>query len=434
MYRRSWLPQDLRAYHRGLLLRLMAERGPVTRREMAEVTGMSIPTVASIAAELLAAGHVTEAVPPADPVASRGPRATVLSLAGDSLAVIGVEVGVDRLRVAACDLAGVASEVTSVPLPRGGPPQQVLALAVDAARPLAEAAGDRLLGAGIAVPGPVDPQGRLSRLALPLGWRNIPVAEPFEAALGVPAVAEYNVRAMAVAEARHGLGRFAENLLYVHLGKSIGIAFVVDGRPFRQGAHGVPELGHQRVVDRGPPCSCGETGCLEAVLGEDYLRRRLHGLGPRDASPARRGSPVLDVLDAAVRAGNDDAAEILDDVVGYLSTAIGMSANVLSPARIALGGDLACAPEGVLGRIVDATRAKVSQLVRDQLRIERSAIGRYPGLLGAGTVALDRLFYRDHEPLPLPRPAARPRGRQNDIARPGPARPGPGRTATEQGR
>jgi predicted NBD/HSP70 family sugar kinase len=435
VYRRSWLPQDLRAYHRGLLLRLMAERGALTRREMAEFTGMSIPTVASIAAELLAAGHVTEAVPPADVVASRGPRATVLALASDSLAVIGVEVGVDRLRVAACDLSGVASEVTTVPLPRGGPPQQVLALAVEAARPLAQTAGDRLLGAGIAVPGPVDPQGRLSRLALPLGWRDIPVAEPFETALGVPAVVEYNVRAMAVAEARHGLGRSAENLLYVHLGKSIGIAFVVDGRPFRQGAHGVPELGHQRVVDRGPRCSCGETGCLEAVLGEDYLRRRLRGLvardGARDASPARRGSPVLDLLEAAVRAGNDDAAEILDDVVGYLSTAIGMSANVLSPARIALGGDLASASGGVLDRIVDATRAKVSQLVRDQMLIERSAIGRYPGLLGAGTVALDRLFYRDHEPLPGPRPAARPRGRDNDIARPGPARPGAGRTPTD---
>jgi predicted NBD/HSP70 family sugar kinase len=314
-------------------------------------------------------------------------------------------------------------------LPRGGPPQEVLALAVEAARPLADAAGDRLLGVGIAVPGPVDAQGRLSRLALPLGWRDIPVAEPFEAAFGVPAVVEYNVRAMAVAEARHGLGRHAENLLYVHLGKSIGIAFVVDGRPFRQGAHGVPELGHQRVVDRGPRCSCGETGCLEAVLGEDYLRRRLRHIEARGAAPAGRGSPVLELIEAAARAGSDDAAEILDDIVGYLSTAIGMSANVLSPAQIALGGDLASAPRGVLDRIVDATRAKVSQVVRDQMRIERSVIGRYPGLLGAGTVALDRLFYRDHEPLTAPRSAARPRGRNGDMARPGPARPGAGRAS-----
>ena len=430
MYRRSWLPQDLRSYHQGLLLRLLAEQGPLTRREMAEVTGMSIPTVASIMAGMIVAGHVTEADPPPEAVTSRGPRASLLALAPDSMAVIGIDVGADRLRVAACDLSGLASEVTTVPVRRGDSPQEVLGLAVEAARPLARAAGDRLVGVGVAVPGPVDAQGRLSRLALPLGWRDVPVAEPFEAAFAVPAVAEYNVRAMAVAEARHGLGRLAENLLYVHLGKSVGIAFVVDGQPFRQGAHGVPELGHQRVVEHGPRCSCGQTGCLEAVLGEDYLRRRLRHVLAGGDDPAGRGSPVLAALEAAVLAGNGGAAEILDDVVGHLSTAIGMTANVLSPAQIALGGDLASAPGGVLDRIVDATRAKVSQVVRDQLRIERSAIGRYPGLLGAGTVALDRLFYRDHEP----RHAVRPKGRHGDGARPAPAHPGAGRAPGDRRR
>src|SRR5205807_5220074 len=104
-------------------------------------------------------------------------------------------------------------------------------------------------GAGIAVPGPVDADGRRTLHSLALGWRDVPVAERFEEAFGSPAVAEYNVRAMALAEARHGLGLRAENLLYVHLGESLGFAFVVDGLPFRQGAHGVSELGHHRVVE-----------------------------------------------------------------------------------------------------------------------------------------------------------------------------------------
>ena len=48
MDRRSWLPEDLRAYHRGLLLRLLTEHGPLTRRDLAGASGLSIPTVASI--------------------------------------------------------------------------------------------------------------------------------------------------------------------------------------------------------------------------------------------------------------------------------------------------------------------------------------------------------------------------------------------------
>ena len=99
---------------------------------------------------------------------------------------------------------------------------------------------------------------------------------------------------------------------------------------------------------------------------------------------------------------------VLDDVVTHLSTAVGMSVNLLSPSRVALGGELALAPKEVLDRIVEASRAKVSQVLRDLVGIERSAIGRYPGLLGAGTVALDRLFYRDQPPLAAPRrPPAR---------------------------
>jgi predicted NBD/HSP70 family sugar kinase len=295
----------------------------------------------------------------------------------------------------------------------------VLSLAVEAARPLVAAAGDRLLGVGVAVPGPVDRQGRHSVLALPLGWRDVPVAEYFEAALGVPAVVEYNVRAMAVAEARHGLGLHAENLLHFHLGKGLGIAFVVGGRPFHQGAHGVSELGHQRVVEPGRRCSCGEDGCLESVLGEDYLRQRLRDAAARSAILAElagRAEPVLDLLDTAVRGGDGEAAAILDDVVTHLSTAIGTSVNLLSPAVVALGGDLATAPPQVLDRIVGASRAKVSQVVRDRVRIEQSTLGRCPGVLGAGTVALDRLFYRDQEPQSALGPAT-PRTRRRGAGR-----------------
>jgi hypothetical protein len=82
---------------------------------------------------------------------------------------------------------------------------------------------------------------------------------------------------------------------------------------------------------------------------------------------------------------------------------------MLSPTRVALGGELATAPKDVLDRLHDASREKVSRLLRDQVRIERSEIGRYPGVLGAGTVALDRLFYRDQAPIAARRGSRRPR-------------------------
>src|SRR6266545_892867 len=363
----SWLPEDLRAYHRGLLLRLLGEEGPMTRRDLAQRSALSLPTVASIVSELLIAGQITESIPRSDRVAPRGPRAGQLRLARHARRVLGVDLSTSRLRVGVCDLSGVVSEVVSIPVDPAGSPARLLDLAVNAARPLAGSRDGRLIGVGIGVPGPVDQAGRRSLLSLPLGWRDVPVAERFEEAFGVPAVVEYNVRAMALAEARHG---------------------------------------------RGPRCSCGGVGCLESVLGTTSLRQRIREAARQ--SPAlrpllRRRLPVLEVLDMAVQSGYEPAGEILDDVVEHLSTVLALSVDLLSPTRVALGGELATAPKDVLDRVQGQTRSRISHVLRDQVRIERSEIGRYPGVLGAGTVALDRLFYRDQPPLTPPGPGRRPR-------------------------
>lgn len=412
MDRRSWLPEDLRAYHRGLILRLLGDEGPLTRRDLAQRSGLSIPTAASIVTELVTAGHLIESPSGTGRPGPRGPRANLLALARHAHLVLAVELSSTQVRIGLGDLSGVVSEVASAPVPRGSGPAQLLDIAVAAATPLVRSAGDRLIGAGVCVPGPVDADGRRSLLSLALGWRDVPVAERFEEAFEVPTVVEYNVRAMALAEARHGLGLRAENLLYVHLGESLGFAFVVDGLAFRQGAHGVSELGHHRVAERGPRCSCGAIGCLEAVLGGPYLRQRIREAAREDpdlAQLVRRKLPLLDLIDQAGSVPGSPVGQILDDVIEHLSTAVALCVNVFSPTRVALGGELATAPKDLLDRLRETTLDKVSRLLRDQVNVERSEIGRYPGVLGAGTVALDRLFYQDQPPTVATRGSRRTR-------------------------
>jgi predicted NBD/HSP70 family sugar kinase len=385
--RRSWLPEDVRAHNRGLLLRLLTEHGSMSRRQLAHQTGLSIPTVTSIITDLTGEGYVTESVPTTR-ASRRGPRAAVVALARNAYTVLGVDIGADAVRVGLTDLSGLLTEVTEVPFEPAAPAGRVLADAIGAAAPLVASAGDNLAGIGVGVPGPVDPARRRNVLSLLLGWHDVDVADAFERAFGVATVVDYNVRAMAAAEARHGLGRRAENLLYVHVGDGVGFAFVVDGRPFRQGAHGVSELGHQQVVAGGPTCVCGATGCLEAVVREANLRAQVAAAGLQGAERA-----PLDVLDAAAQAGDAVAGRLLAEFVDHVSTAVAVNVNVFSPSRVALGGILAHAPKEAFEQVVGSTRAKVCAVLRDRVTIEASAIGPYPGLLGAATVALDDFFY-----------------------------------------
>jgi predicted NBD/HSP70 family sugar kinase len=247
-------------------------------------------------------------------------------------------------------------------------------------------------------------------LSLALGWRDVSVAERFERAYGTVAAVEYNVRAMARAEARYGLAPRTENLLYLHLGESLGVAYLVDGMDFGQGTHGVSELGHHQVRADGPRCACGAVGCLEAVLGKEYLLFRIReaARGSRVLAELARGNrPPLEILDAAVQAADEAGSAIADDVVAHLSTAIALSVNVFSPGRVALGGALASCPKDLLGRLQEATLTKVSPILRDEVAIDLTTVGRYAGVLGAGTVALDRLFYRDQPLAPAPRGSRR---------------------------
>ncbi|GAA1809323.1 ROK family transcriptional regulator [Planosporangium flavigriseum] len=397
MDRRSWLPEDVRAHNRGLLLRLLTEQGPLSRRELAGRTGLSIPTVSSIVTDLTSEGYLTESIPRTYRPARRGPRASVVTLSRHGYMFLGVDIRTDEVRLGLTDLSGLVTRAARAPFERGAPAERVIDIAVAAATDIVEAAARTMVAIGVGVPGPVDPARRRCVLSLALGWRDdIDVADRFERALDKPTVVDYNVRAMAVAEARYGLGQRAENLLYVHIGEGVGFGFVVDGKPFRQGAHGVSELGHHQVSDDGPRCRCGSIGCLEAVLSESYLRSRVEQGARRSpvlARARRQHRGVLDILDAARRAGDEIADDLLAEFTDHLSTTIALNVNVFSPTRVALGGILATAPKEVLNRALSATRTKICSVLRDKVTVEPSTLGQHAGLLGAATVALDHVFY-----------------------------------------
>jgi glucokinase len=150
------------------------------------------------------------------------------------------------------------------------------------------------------------------------------------------------------------------------------------------------------VADDGPRCRCGAVGCLEALLSEPYLRSRVEQAARRSPILTRarhQHRALLEMLDAAACAGDEVAKGLLAEFAEHLSTAIALNVNVFSPTRVALGGILATAPKEVLEQVLSATRTKICSVFRDHVSIEPTLLGRHAGLLGAATVALDRVFY-----------------------------------------
>jgi predicted NBD/HSP70 family sugar kinase len=389
--RRTRLPQDLRTHHRSLVLRLLDDEGPMTRAEVARRTGLSVPTATSIVTALVTEGCLWEAGRH-EATARRGPRASTVALARSSRTAIGVWLDVDRARVGLCDLSATVGETVEVPIDPEEGPDAALDRAITAAAPLAAAAGSTLTGIGVAVPGPVDPARQRCLQALRLGWRDVPVADRFERRLGAPTLVEYNVRAMALAEVRHGLGHPSEDLLYLHLGSGVGVALVVDGESLPQTARGASELAHHQLVADGPSCACGGVGCLEALVRHDRLAASAAAVSQTLERAMETPEAPLDVLVAAAQV--DPGAEaVLDEFVGHLSSGLAVAVNLFSPSRVALGGFLTHAPKEVIDGIRRSARAKICAPLREGVRIERSELGEEAGVLAAATVALEELFF-----------------------------------------
>ena len=154
------------------------------------------------------------------------------------------------------------------------------------------AAGDRILGMGAAIGGPLDwEKGIVSPLHQP-AWRNIPLKEIMESMWDCPFQVDVDTNVAAIGEYRWG-GVAAGRFLYLTLSTGMGGGFLVDGKIYRGqgGAH--PEVGHQSIHFHASnpsavQCACGAPDCLEALISGNGIRR-IYGKPAEDLSPEEWG-------------------------------------------------------------------------------------------------------------------------------------------------
>lgn len=150
------------------------------------------------------------------------------------------------------------------------------------------ATGDKIMGMGAAIGGPLDwEQGIVSPLHQP-AWRNVPLKALMEAKWGCPFQVDVDTNVAALGEYRWG-DISAGCFLYLTISTGMGGGFLTDGRIYRgkDGAH--PEVGHQSIHFRcinpqAVQCECGVPDCLEALVSGNAIRR-IYGKPAEDLDP-----------------------------------------------------------------------------------------------------------------------------------------------------
>ena len=365
--------------------------GATTRRELAERAQLSASAITSVVSELAGEGIVAEG----DRTGERrvGRPTTRVSLVPHSRAVVGVHVGHRAVRGVLCDLAGDVMATRDIGLAAGEGPESAIAACIEATRGLmADAGGVPVLGAGIGAPGRADAEHRRTVVALKRGWRDVGFADAVESALGIPAIVDRGVNAMALAEYRFGRERGTDGLVFVYADAGLAAGLIVDGEQYKGSGHGVSGFGHLPVPGAAEPCACGGRGWLETVASRPRLDRGADRWIAENFPSAGVGAGLQGLCEL-VRSGRSDGGPVLARLMDALSVALVSVVNLLDPSVIIVGGYLEEEADVLLPRLVDAVRGRVLPLLSESLRIQTSTFGVECGPVGAAALALDAFFY-----------------------------------------
>lgn len=245
---------------------------------------------------------------------------------------------------------------------------------------------------GIGVPGLYDPATGCTRflINIPGDWVGRSVAGPIEAALGRPVALINDARAFGLAELRLGAGRGARSMVGLTLGTGVGGVIAIDGQVHLGHDGTAGEVGHQTIDPDGPPCGCGNNGCLESFARADRIA-------------AACGTATAEAAITAARAGDEHALAGLAEVGRALGIGIGNMVAVISPDRVVIGGGVAAAGELLLGPIRDEMWRRVRTTALDEVEIVTAELGTWAGAIGAaihGAEAAERGALGGGAPVP----------------------------------
>jgi predicted NBD/HSP70 family sugar kinase len=315
--------------NRSAILAYLGASGPASRADLARVLGVSPALMTQLTKDLITDGLLVEL----EHSPSQGGRpARMLGLVASAGRAIGVKVAPDHAAFVEVGIAGTVLRSASEPFDAAAS-TMLTDLSVLLKRFIAGGGREPLLGVGVGVPGSVDRQGSGLVDSAQLGWRQAPIGPVLRRELDLPVIVENNVNALAMAERLYGLGRQYDNFMLLTIGTGIGACFVVDGTMMRGHSGGSGEIGHTPVLVDGPLCTCGNHGCLEAIIGEGALVRTARERGIIGAESG------MAALRLAADAGDEAATTIFSEAGHLLGRTLAGIVHAVDPEIVIVLGE-----------------------------------------------------------------------------------------------
>jgi N-acetylglucosamine repressor len=326
----------IRAINRSAVLNTVKAHGPISRTDVARITGLSAATISGITSDLISSNLIFEKEAGSS---SGGRRPILLALNPRGGFVIGLKLTELNITAALTDLEANVIAKDTCPL-EGHSLQMVvncIAKTVSTLIDKGKIQQDLLLGVGIGLAGIIDDESGVLRHSPIFGWRDVPLKTTLQKRLDVPVYVDNDVNTLTITEQWFGAGQDVENFLTVTIGRGVGLGIIIHGKLYHGARGGAGEFGHTVVDPNGPLCDCGNRGCLETLIADPWLLRQANEVFNQGSSPKKISS--VDELVKLAEGGDKGAIAIFSRAGDALARALANLINVLSPKLIIISGE-----------------------------------------------------------------------------------------------
>lgn len=329
---------DVKKANRNRIYRFIYQHDGVSKPEIVQRLEMSLPTVMQNVKLLYERGLIRSN---GSLESTGGRKAVAISCVKDARLAVGVDIHRNHVGAVVVDMEGSVLRGVRNRLPFAQNRSYAAKVGRIVRRLIADSGvdADRILGAGVALPGIVSADG---------GHLNTSVLDAVDyptdilgQALGMPCAFMNGANAAGMAEMWNA-GQ-ERDFVFLFLGITVGGAILRDGRPHPGDNQRGGEFGHLTIVPDGARCHCGKKGCLNAYCNAMTLAECAGG--------------ELDVFFDRLRRGDAKARAAWEEYLDRLAVGI----NILRMAfdcDVVVGGLVGASMDGLL----DDLRTRVGRL------------------------------------------------------------------------
>lgn len=269
----SGKPDLLRKYNSDLIRDLIRINGPITKVELARLSGASVPTVNKIVNQMEADGEICRTNEDSNGVGRKAASYVVNKDAGYFI-VFFVQNGNIIAVLASNDGEIIRSESIS---PDVSSLEEVNNSIFEKAELfISQIVPDKLNAIGLGIPGVIDADNHVNAIPTIPCWEGIDLQAMFEERYHVPVFIENDVKLMTVGAYKHEFAEYCRNMIFLYVSRGLGAGIVINGRLYKGSTNFAGEYGFMVPnFDHTVPHS-GSTGNLELEFSS-ITEKRISG-------------------------------------------------------------------------------------------------------------------------------------------------------------